>query len=344
VASVSDIPAGAEHLLPLELLHDAPYELDGSPSLVSVVVPLFNEEATVAALYDEVRATLDGEGLSWEIVYVDDGSTDTSHRELSRLHAAYTNVRVVRLRRNFGKAAALSAGFDAAAGDVVITMDADLQDDPAEIPRLLAKLSEEYDLVSGWKCDRRDPLARRIFSRVYNGVTAIVTGVRLHDMNCGLKIYRAEVLKNTTLYGDLHRFIPVLAHHLGYRTAEIPVNHRPRTNGRSRYGIERYARGFFDLLTVAYLGRYRRRPLHFFGGIGMLVGGSGFVILLYLTALKFGGAGIGGRPLLMLGILLVVVGVQLFSLGLVGELLTSHHEEKAAAASTNRAYVRDLLR
>ena len=193
-------------------------------------------------------------------------------QELVRLHAAHTNVRVVRLRRNFGKAAALSAGFEAAAGEVIVTMDADLQDDPAEIPLLLEKLDEGYDLVSGWKCDRRDPFARRLFSRVYNGTTGIVTGVRLHDMNCGLKMYRAEVLENVRLYGELHRFVPVLAHHLGFRTAEMPVNHRPRLNGRSRYGIERYARGFFDLLTVAYLGRYRHRPLHFFGGIGMLLG------------------------------------------------------------------------
>jgi glycosyltransferase involved in cell wall biosynthesis len=311
---------------------------------VSVVVPLFNEEATVAALYDEVRAALDPKGLAWEIIYVDDGSTDKSHQELVRLHAAHTNVRVVRLRRNFGKAVALSAGFEAAAGEVIVTMDADLQDDPAEIPLLLEKLEEGYDLVSGWKCDRRDPFARRLFSRVYNGTTGIVTGVRLHDMNCGLKIYRAEVLENVRLYGDLHRFVPVLAHHLGFRTAEIPVNHRPRLNGRSRYGLERYARGFFDLLTVAYLGRYRHRPLHFFGGIGMLLGAIGSTILLYLTVLKLSGSAIGGRPLLMLGILLVVVGIQFFSLGLVGEMLTSNHAEKAAATSTGRAHVRDSLR
>jgi glycosyltransferase involved in cell wall biosynthesis len=310
---------------------------------VSVVVPLFNEEATLAALYEEVRAALDPKGLAWEIIYVDDGSTDKSHQELVRLHSAHTNVRVVRLRRNFGKAVALSAGFEAASGEVIVTMDADLQDDPAEIPLLLEKLEEGYDLVSGWKCDRRDPFARRLFSRVYNGTTGIVTGVRLHDMNCGLKIYRAEVLENVRLYGDLHRFVPVLAHHLGFRTAEIPVNHRPRLNGRSRYGLERYARGFFDLLTVAYLGRYRHRPLHFFGGIGMLLGTAGSAILLYLTILKLSGSAIGGRPLLMLGILLVVVGIQFFSLGLVGEMLTSNHAEKAAATNAGRAHVRDVL-
>jgi hypothetical protein len=223
-------------------------------------------------------------------------------------------------------------------------MDADLQDDPAEIPRLLEKLDEGYDLVSGWKRDRRDSLSRRVVSHIYNSVTGAVTGVRLHDMNCGLKAYRAEVLENVRLYGELHRFVPVLAHHLGFRAAEIPVNHRPRLNGHSRYGLERYLRGFFDLLTVAFMGRYRYRPLHLFGGIGLTLGMSGAVILAYLAALKIGGAGIGGRPLLLLGILLVVVGIQFFSLGLVGEMLTSQHEEKSRPSDKTRGYVRNVLR
>jgi glycosyltransferase involved in cell wall biosynthesis len=324
----------------LEIFEDGATEADGRP-LVSIVAPLFNEAATVAELYDQVDAAL--VGSRWEIVYVDDGSTDGSYEKLVELHAEHSNVRVVQHRRNFGKAAALSAGFAVAQGDVVVTIDADLQDDPAEIPNLLAKLDEGYDLVSGWKCTRRDPLARRLFSKVYNGTTAVVTGVRLHDMNCGLKAYRAEVLSNVRIYGDMHRFIPVLAHNLGFRTAEIPVNHRPRVNGKSRYGLERYTRGFFDLLTVAYLGRYRYRPLHFFGGIGLLLSAVGSAILLYLTAIKLDGTAIGGRPLLMLGVVLLVVGVQLFSLGLVGELLTSQHEERAADRSINRTHVRDTL-
>jgi glycosyltransferase involved in cell wall biosynthesis len=314
------------------------------PRLVSVIVPLLNEETTIAALYAELRTALDGCPDEWEVVYVDDGSTDGSYQELVRLHAAYTNVRVVRLRRNFGKAAALAAGFEAAAGEVVITMDADLQDDPAEIPRLLERLDEGYDLVSGWKCDRHDPLSRRVVSKLYNGATRWATGVRLHDMNCGLKAYRAEVLENVRLYGERHRFVPVLAHHLGYRVTELPVNHRPRLNGTSRFGIERYLRSPFDLLTIVFMGRYRYRPLHLFGGIGVLLGGVGFAILLYLSALKAGGAGIGERPLLLLGILLLVVGIQFFSLGLVGELLTSHHEEKDRGSETARIHVRDVLR
>ena len=325
----------------LEIFEDIASEGDMG-RLVSIVAPLYNEAATVSALYDEVGAAL--EGTRWEIVYVDDGSTDDSYARLVELHALHSNVRVVRHRRNFGKAAALSAGFAVAQGDVVVTIDADLQDDPAEIPQLLAKLDEGYDLVSGWKCTRRDPFARRLFSKIYNGTTAIVTGVHLHDMNCGLKAYRAEVLRNVRLYGDMHRFVPVLAHHLGFRTTEIPVNHRPRVAGKSRYGLERYMRGFFDLLTVAYLGRYRYRPLHFFGGIGLLLAGIGSVILLYLTAIKIGGAGIGERPLLMLGVVLLVVGVQFFSIGLVGELITSQHEERSMDRSSTRSHVRDTLR
>jgi glycosyltransferase involved in cell wall biosynthesis len=311
---------------------------------ISVVVPLLNEEATLATLYDQLRAALDPTLDEWEVVFVDDGSTDDSYRELVRLHAANPNVRVVRLRRNFGKAAALRAGFDVARGDVIVTMDADLQDDPDEIPHLLEKLDEDYDVVSGWKCDRHDPFVRRVVSRIYNGVTAFASGVRLHDMNCGLKAYRAEVLQTVRLYGERHRFVPVLAHHAGFRVTEVPVNHRPRVNGRSRFGIERYLRAPFDLLTILFLGRYRHRPLHLFGGVGFGLGLAGIAILLYLTAIKLGGAGIGGRPLLLLGILLVVVGIQLFSLGLVGEMLTGHHEEKAAARDTARTYVRDVLR
>jgi glycosyltransferase involved in cell wall biosynthesis len=206
---------------------------------ISVVVPLFNEAATLGPLYDEVRTALEPTGTSWEIVFVDDGSTDGSYRELVKLHAANTNVRVVRFRRNFGKAAALAAGFETAKGDVVVTMDADLQDDHAEIPALVAKLDEGFDLVSGWKSNRQDPFTRRFVSHIYNSVSSAVTGVQLHDMNCGLKAYRADVLKNVRLYGELHRFVPALAHQLGYGVTEIPVNHRPRLNGRSRYGLER---------------------------------------------------------------------------------------------------------
>jgi glycosyltransferase involved in cell wall biosynthesis len=330
---------GAAAYLGLEIFEDAG-ETDARAS-VSIVTPLYNEASTLATLYEQVDAAL--KNVSWEIIFVDDGSTDNSYSKLVDLHKAHANVRVVRHRRNFGKAAALSAGFAIARGGIVVTIDADLQDDPAEIPQLLAKLDDGYDLVSGWKCSRRDPFARRLFSRIYNGTTSLVTGVRLHDMNCGLKAYRAEVLQNVRIYGDMHRFVPVLAHHLGFRTTEIPVNHRPRVAGKSRYGFERYARGFFDLLTVAYLGRYRYRPLHFFGGIGLLLAAAGSIVLLYLTAIKLGGAAIGERPLLMLGVVLLLVGVQFFSIGLVGELLTSQHAERTADNATTPGRIRDTL-
>jgi len=302
-----------------------------------------DEERSVALLYDELRSALEPLDTEWEAVFVDDWSADGTFAALTRLHSAACNVRVVRLRRNFGKAAALVAGFDQARGDTVVTIDGDLQDDPAEIPRLLAKLDEGFDLVSGWKTRRRDPLSRRILSRIFNSVTSRFSGVRLHDMNCGLKAYRAEVVHGLRLYGELHRFIPVLAHYRGYRIAELPVNHRPRGHGRSRYGIERYLRGFLDLLTVSFIGRYRHRPLHLFGGLGLALMAGGIAILVYLTVDKALGHAIGGRPLLTLGVLLVVVGLQFFSLGLISEMITSHHEERAQERERAELHVDEIL-
>jgi len=311
--------------------------------VISIVIPLHNEERSVALLYDELDAALQPLGEEWEAVFVDDGSTDGSFAALTRLHAGRANVRVIRLRRNFGKAAALATGFDNAHGETVVTIDGDLQDDPAEIPRLLAKLDEGYDLVSGWKTRRRDPLRRRIPSRIFNWVTGRVSGLRLHDMNCGLKAYRAEVVQGMRLYGELHRFIPVLAHYRGFRATELPVNHRPREHGRSRYGVERYVRGFLDLLTVSFIGRYRHRPLHLFGGLGLILGAIGFVVLAYLTVLKALGHAIGDRPLLTLGVLLVVVGLQFFSLGLISEMLTSQYEESAGGRKQAELHVDEIL-
>jgi glycosyltransferase involved in cell wall biosynthesis len=311
--------------------------------VISVVVPLHNEERSIALLHEELEAALDPLGEPWESVYVDDGSTDGSFAALTRLHARAENVRVVRLRRNFGKAAALASGFAQATGDRVVTIDGDLQDDPAEIPRLLAKLEEGFDLVSGWKTKRRDPWRRRIPSKIFNRVAGWMSGLRLHDMNCGLKAYRAEVVQNLVLYGELHRFIPVLAHEQGYRVAELPVHHRPREHGRSRYGLERYLRGFLDLLTVSFMGRYRHRPLHLFGGLGLLLGFTGTAVLVYLTFDKILGHAIGKRPLLTLGVLLVVVGMQFFTLGLISEMITSHHEERALAREQRDVHVEEVL-
>jgi glycosyltransferase involved in cell wall biosynthesis len=310
--------------------------------MLSVVVPVRNEQPTLEPLVEELAAALDPLA-PWELVVVDDGSTDGTFSTLTRLHAERDNLRVVRLRRSFGKAAALAAGFAHAVGDTIVTIDGDLQDDPAEIPRLLAKLEEGFDLVTGWKVRRRDPLTRRALSRVFNTAASAVSGIRLHDMNCGLKAFRADVVRGLDLYGELHRFLPVLAHYEGFRVGELPVNHRPREHGRSRYGLERYLRGFFDLLTVTFMGRYRQRPLHLFGGLGLLLGAIGLALLTYLTVLKLGGEAIGHRPLLTLGVLLVVVGIQLFSLGLVGELVTSHHEQRRRERDPSDRHVDEVL-
>ena len=311
--------------------------------MISVVVPLYNEERSLEELYREISAALETRDDLWEVVFVDDGSTDGSFAVAARLHEITPNVRVVRFRRNFGKAAALQAGFLQARGDIVITMDADLQDDPAEIPLLLAKLDEGYDLVSGWKSHRQDPFQRRLFSKIFNWVIAVMSGVRLHDVNCGLKAYRAEVLHGLQLYGELHRFIPILAYFRGFRLTEVAVNHRERQYGRSRYGPVRYLRGFLDLLTVTFMGRYRHRPLHLFGGLGIAFGLVGFVILGYLTVIKILGSSIGERPLLTLGVLLVVVGIQFVSLGLLSELITSQHEERVPLESRVEALVGEVL-
>ena len=312
--------------------------------MISLVVPLLNEEHSLGQLYEEIRAALEPLDEPFEVVFVNDGSADRSMDVLSRLNAETTNVVVVHLRRNFGKAAALQAGFLEARGDVVVTIDADLQDDPAEIPRLLAKLHEGFDLVSGWKQKRNDPFLRRLFSRIFNSTTRVISGVRLHDVNCGLKAYRAEVLQGMRIYGELHRFIPILASYRGFRIAELPVNHRARLHGGSRYGPERYLRGFLDLLSVTFMGRYRYRPLHLFGGLGLLMGAIGVVVLTYLTVIWFWGHAIGHRPLLTLGVLLVVVGIQLVSLGLLSELITSQHEERLDERERVELMIEEVLR
>jgi glycosyltransferase involved in cell wall biosynthesis len=289
---------------------------------LSVIVPALNESAALPALLDEI-ARVCGEctGGSWEAIVVDDGSTDGSFELMEQLVAADPHLRAVRLRRNFGKSAALSVGFAQSSGERIVTIDGDGQDDPADIPRLLAALDDGADLVSGWKRNRRDPLSRRLASRVFNWVTARLTGLRMHDMNCGLKAYRGECARSLEVYGELHRYIPVLADQQGWRVAEIPVNHRPRRHGRSRFGVERYLRGPFDLLAVVFIGRYQYRPLHLFGGLGVGLTMIGAVIELYLFAEKLAGNAIGGRPLLFLGLLLIVVGVQLLTFGLLAQMV-----------------------
>ena len=290
-------------------------------SLLSIVVPVFNEADSLEPLFAEIVEAVAAHG-PFEVVFVDDGSTDGSLLVMERLAAADERVRVVKLRRNFGKASALTHGFHEVRGDVVVTMDGDRQDDPGEIPRLLARLDQGFDLVSGWKQSRQDPVNKTVPSRLFNWTVRKATGVQLHDFNCGLKAYRREVVDNLTVYGELHRYIPVLASDLGFRVTEEKVTHRRRTAGRSKYGWRRYARGYLDLLTVLFLGRYRQRPHHLFGGIGSLMVIVGVLIDLYLTIEKLTGHAIGQRPLLLLGTLLIIVGIQLVSFGLIAELIT----------------------
>jgi glycosyltransferase involved in cell wall biosynthesis len=310
-----------------------PASRDGAVEL-SVVIPVFNERDSVAALLAELEAVCAQVRGPWEIIWVDDGSTDGTTQELERLAREHDGVEVVRLRRNFGKSAALRVGFEQSRGNVVVTIDGDGQDDPAEIPALVAKLSEGYDVVSGWKRQRRDPALKRLGSKIFNGLTARLSGVPLHDVNCGLKAYRGTAVRGLELYGEQHRLIPVIGFQRGWRVAELPVHHRPREHGRSKFGPERYARGFLDLLGVLFIGRYQHRPLHFFGGTGLVLLTLGLLICVYLTIEKILGEAIGDRPLLILGVLLVIAGIQLFTLGLVGEMITATRQNVLGARTT----------
>lgn len=289
---------------------------------ISVVVPLYNEEQSLRELYDALRGTLSRLGR-YEVIFVDDGSTDGSIRVLHELRHRDRRVKIIRFRRNFGKSAALSVGFAQAEGDIVVTMDADLQDDPAEIPGLINEIKKGFDLVSGWKKKRRDPISKTVPSRLFNFVTSRLTGIKLHDFNCGLKAYRKDVVKDVKIYGELHRFIPALAHWQGYKIGELAVQHHPRKYGKTKYGLGRFWRGFLDLLTVLFTTRYVQRPLHLFGFWGLVFFGVGFLIDLYLVILKFTeGMALSNRPLFFGGILLIIVGVQFISIGLLGEMIT----------------------
>lgn len=316
--------------------HPATESLD-----LSIVVPAYNEAESVPLLHERIRAVVEPLGLVWEVVYVDDGSTDGTRAALRALQAADSHVVVAEQRRNSGKSLALNTGFALARGAIIITMDADLQDEPGEIPNLLAKLDEGYDVVSGWKHERQDPLSKRVPSWIANHVTAWITGLRLHDMNCGLKAYRAEAVRELHLYGDLHRYIPILAHYNGFRVTEIPVVHHKRRFGRSKYGPGRLLRGGLDLLTVLFLNNFRYRPLHLFGGTGLLLLLAGFFVNAYLSIEWFQGMRpLSQRPLLTLGVLLMLMGVQLGTIGLVAELLVSVVQRQEDPLRITRAVLR----
>jgi len=294
---------------------------------ISVVVPIYNEEENVLELYKELKTVLFGLKQKYEIVFIDDGSTDKTFEIIENLHKKDNNVKFIKFRRNFGKAAALSAGFNYCDGDIVITMDGDLQDDPKEIPNFIEKL-KEFDVVSGWKYKRRDPITKTLPSKLFNWLTSFLTGVRIHDSNCGFKAYKKEVVKEVNIYGELHRYIPALANWKGFNICEMKINHRPRKYGKSKYGGGRILKGFLDLITVKFLTTYLNRPLHFFGLLGVLSSLLGGVIGLYLTYLWLLGQGIGDRPLLVLSILLIILGIQFISTGLIGELITNLNKKE----------------
>jgi glycosyltransferase involved in cell wall biosynthesis len=303
---------------------------------ISLVVPVFNERGTLDELYAELTAVLPTLTDQYEILFINDGSTDGSGEIIEAIAARDSRVRHLWFRYNQGKANALNLGFAESDGDVVVTMDADLQDKPSELPRLLNAL-DGYDLVSGWKKIRHDPLSKTLPSKLFNRITAIVSGVRLHDFNCGFKAYRSDVVKELDLYGEMHRFIPAIAAWRGFRVTEVPVDHAPRKWGRSKYGVSRLFKGAYDLLTVTVLNRFGSRPMHFFGTVGVLLGSAGFVILLYMSYMRLiRDETIGTRPLLFLGIVLLLAGIQLVSTGLIGELVVRRTRPQEARPADRR--------
>ena len=286
---------------------------------ISVVIPVMDEQDNVTELYNQIESVLSKTG-EYEILFIDDGSRDETAKRIKEIKDK--NIRLIQFQRNFGKAAALSCGFKESKGDMIITMDGDLQDDPKEIPRFIEKL-KDYDVVSGWKFKRHDPITKTIPSKFFNWLTKQITGVNIHDSNCGFKAYRRYVVENLDIYGELHRYIPALAHRKGYSIGEIKVEHHARKHGKSKYGVGRLLKGFLDLITVEFLINYTKRPLHFFGSIGIISGGFGVLICLYLVNLWIQSVRIGDRPLLMLGILLIIMGIQFIAIGLMGELMVS---------------------
>ncbi len=296
---------------------------------ISVLISLYNEEESIQELYEKISKVLKNLKKSYEIIFIDDGSTDRSYSVLENLHQQDNGLRVYQFRKNYGKSAGLACGFEAARGQYVVTMDADLQDDPEEIPHLIEKLNQGYDLVSGWKKKRYDPFIKRNTSKIFNKVTGWVAGLKIHDFNCGLKAYRNEVVKDIQIYGQLHRFVPVLAHWQGYRVGELVVKHHPRKYGKTKFGLFRFAAGLLDLFTVIFLNKFKRRPLHLFGSFGMITFLIGTIINLYLAIEKiFAKRILSNRPLLFLGILLTIVGIQFVSIGLLGEMITETQKKK----------------
>lgn len=290
---------------------------------LSIVIPVYNEEESLPEIFESLESVMRGLGAEYEYVFVDDGSVDGSLGVLRELHQKSPRVKVISFRRNYGKSAALSVGFKEAMGDRVVTIDADLQDDPAEIPSLLKKLDEGVDLVSGWKQNRQDPWTKTFPSKIFNSVTSLLSGLRLHDFNCGLKAYRGEVVRSISVYGELHRFIPVLAGWEGYRVDEIRVRHFKRKYGRSKYGSRRLLNGFFDLITVMFVTRRALNPLHFFGRIAIVLFLIGAAPQLYFLVKWLAGSGLRVRPIMLAGFVMIIVALQIASMGLLAELISA---------------------
>jgi glycosyltransferase involved in cell wall biosynthesis len=294
---------------------------------ISLVIPLFNEEESIFPLVNEIRKSMKPLNKPYEVIFIDDGSTDSSLKNIKDAGKTDNRIKYISFRKNYGKSAALQIGFKAATGDAIITMDADLQDDPYEIPNLLKKLDEGFDLCSGWKKERFDPFIKKYSSRFFNFVTRVISGIKIHDFNCGLKAYRRDVVQNLNVYGELHRYVPVLAKWQGFTVTEIPVKHHPRRYGKTKFGISRFFKGFIDLITVTFVGRYVKRPMHFFGFFGALAFLAGIVVNGYLTVEWISGKPLSNRPMLFLGMLLIIVGVQFFSVGLLGEMLVHQNKD-----------------
>ncbi len=332
--SPAPAPSVEENRAPQQPIHQRQQNIE-----VSVVIPLYNEEESLKELSEQLKNTLVRIGGRYEIIFVDDGSTDNSFRVLRDLHFRNNRIKVIRFRRNYGKSAALMVGFQRAQGEFVVTMDADLQDDPAEIPNLIRQIKAGYDVVSGWKKKRHDPITKTIPSRFFNFVTAFMTGIKIHDFNCGLKAYRRDVVKSVNVYGELHRYIPALAHWQGFQIGEVVVQHRARKYGKTKFGMGRFFRGFLDLLTVLFTTRYISRPLHLFGGWGILSTFFGLCIDGYLVEEWISGkTALSNRPLFLVGLILIIVGIQFVSIGLLGEMITKgQHVEKEYA-------IRDIIK
>jgi glycosyltransferase involved in cell wall biosynthesis len=321
-----------DHDMPLVAHTAAINPIPSSSDLIalSVVVPVFNEQESLAALYDALQEALKDFAGQWEVILVDDGSRDDSFALLKELHRRDRRFRIIRFRRNFGQTAGFAAGFDYARGQIVVAMDADLQNDPRDIPMLVdTMLSGDFDIVSGWRVNRQDAaLMRKLPSRLANWLISRITGVHLHDYGCSLKAYRSEVVKNVHIYGELHRFVPALASWMGVRIKEVPVRHHARKWGKSKYNISRTTRVILDLVTVAFLLNYAAKPMQIFGKAGLISTTAGFIIAAYLSALKiFTGAVLSQRPLLFLAVLLIIVGVQFVTMGLLGELIVRTYFE-----------------